>query len=239
MSNALGTITPLRPADRRGARGGRDRRWSTRAQLVAAPRVDVQAPRLRLPRLLRPQDARSDRERRTVRRRPSSSRRWTPVRRRRDDPRGLPRPLHLERRALQVRGRHHADRPADRTRRRGRLPRRRWAWTRCARTRRRSRGTRWTDCSAAGATVYGPKDVADRGGAVSFWYTDVHPHDLAHGRSNERGRRDPCRSPLRAARDAAVRRARHRACLVLRLQHQGRGRRAGRRARQGGRRLRF
>ena len=31
----------------------------------------------------------------------------------------------------------------------------------------------------SGATVFGPKDVADRGGAVSFWYRDVHPHDLA------------------------------------------------------------
>jgi cysteine desulfurase / selenocysteine lyase len=35
---------------------------------------------------------------------------------------------------------------------------------------------RLIDC---GATVFGPKDVADRGGAVSFWYRDVHPHDLA------------------------------------------------------------
>jgi cysteine desulfurase/selenocysteine lyase len=31
----------------------------------------------------------------------------------------------------------------------------------------------------AGATVYGPRDVALRGGAVSFWYKEVHPHDLA------------------------------------------------------------
>jgi cysteine desulfurase/selenocysteine lyase len=31
----------------------------------------------------------------------------------------------------------------------------------------------------AGATVYGPKDTSIRGGAVSFWYRDVHPHDLA------------------------------------------------------------
>jgi cysteine desulfurase/selenocysteine lyase len=31
----------------------------------------------------------------------------------------------------------------------------------------------------AGATVYGPKDTSVRGGAVSFWYRDVHPHDLA------------------------------------------------------------
>ncbi|HEX5950481.1 MAG TPA: SufS family cysteine desulfurase [Actinomycetota bacterium] len=32
---------------------------------------------------------------------------------------------------------------------------------------------------AAGARVFGPRDVAVRGGAVSFWYKDVHPHDLA------------------------------------------------------------
>jgi cysteine desulfurase/selenocysteine lyase len=32
---------------------------------------------------------------------------------------------------------------------------------------------------AAGATVYGPKDAAERGGAVSFWFKEVHPHDLA------------------------------------------------------------
>jgi cysteine desulfurase/selenocysteine lyase len=31
----------------------------------------------------------------------------------------------------------------------------------------------------AGATVYGPLDPEARGGAVSFWYKNVHPHDLA------------------------------------------------------------
>jgi cysteine desulfurase / selenocysteine lyase len=31
----------------------------------------------------------------------------------------------------------------------------------------------------AGATVFGPKDVDVRGGTVSFWFKDVHPHDLA------------------------------------------------------------
>jgi cysteine desulfurase/selenocysteine lyase len=31
----------------------------------------------------------------------------------------------------------------------------------------------------AGAVVYGPKDTDIRGGTVSFWYHDVHPHDLA------------------------------------------------------------
>ena len=31
----------------------------------------------------------------------------------------------------------------------------------------------------AGARVFGPVDVQNRGGAVSFWYKDIHPHDLA------------------------------------------------------------
>ena len=30
-----------------------------------------------------------------------------------------------------------------------------------------------------GARIFGPTDVAERGGVVSFWYKDVHPHDLA------------------------------------------------------------
>src|SRR5438105_11613885 len=31
----------------------------------------------------------------------------------------------------------------------------------------------------AGAKVFGPTDPELRGGAVSFWYRDIHPHDLA------------------------------------------------------------
>jgi cysteine desulfurase/selenocysteine lyase len=31
----------------------------------------------------------------------------------------------------------------------------------------------------AGATIYGPKDVTARGAEISFWYRDIHPHDLA------------------------------------------------------------
>jgi cysteine desulfurase/selenocysteine lyase len=38
----------------------------------------------------------------------------------------------------------------------------------------------------AGATIFGPTDPDLRGGAVSFWYKDVHPHDLATV-LNERG----------------------------------------------------
>jgi cysteine desulfurase/selenocysteine lyase len=33
--------------------------------------------------------------------------------------------------------------------------------------------------SEAGATIYGPKDAAERGGVVSFNIEEVHPHDLA------------------------------------------------------------
>jgi cysteine desulfurase/selenocysteine lyase len=32
---------------------------------------------------------------------------------------------------------------------------------------------------SAGAKVFGPADVEHRGGAVSFWFKDIHPHDLA------------------------------------------------------------
>ena len=50
---------------------------------------------------------------------------------------------------------------------------------RCARTRRRSPRYALDRLIDAGATVFGPKDASSRGGAVSFWYKDVHPHDLA------------------------------------------------------------
>jgi cysteine desulfurase / selenocysteine lyase len=33
--------------------------------------------------------------------------------------------------------------------------------------------------SEAGARIFGPMDPDRRGGAVSFWFKDVHPHDLA------------------------------------------------------------
>jgi cysteine desulfurase / selenocysteine lyase len=32
----------------------------------------------------------------------------------------------------------------------------------------------------AGARVFGPTDPDVRGGAISFWFDDVHPHDVAH-----------------------------------------------------------
>ncbi len=83
----------------------------------------------------------------------------------------------------------------------------------------------------AGATVFGPKDPAIRGGAVCFWFKDVHPHDLATI-LNEDG------VAIRAGHHCAqlvMRRygtSRHRPRVVLRLQHEGRGRRPGQGARQ-------
>jgi cysteine desulfurase/selenocysteine lyase len=37
----------------------------------------------------------------------------------------------------------------------------------------------------AGARIIGPKDVSVRGGEISFWYKDIHPHDIATVLSDE------------------------------------------------------
>ena len=91
---------------------------------------------------------------------------------------------------------------------------------------------------SAGATVYGPKDAAARGGAVSFWYRDVHPHDLATVLDAEgvaiRAGHHCAQLVMRRFGDAG-----DGTSLVLRVQHTRRGRRAGGRARQGGRVLRY
>ena len=148
-------------------------------------------------------------------------------RRRRDDPRGLPRPQHLQAGAVQVRGRHDADRPAGRAGRGRRLPGGARAWTPCAPTRRRSPRYALDRLIDAGATVFGPKDASDARGSGELLVQGRAPARPGHD-PERRGRRDPGGPPLRAARDAALRRARHGAGVVLRLQHQGRGRRPGR-----------
>ena len=86
---------------------------------------------------------------------------------------------HVQADPVQVRGRDDADRPGGR------------AWAPPSTTSRRSgmdavraheeEITRYAldRLLDAGATVFGPKDASIRGGAVSFWYKDVHPHDLA------------------------------------------------------------
>ena len=78
-----------------------------------------------------------------------------------------------------------------------------------------------------GLTIFGPRDADERGGLVSFALEGVHPHDIA-----EICNRDAvairaghhCAQPLMRVPG----RAGHRPRVVLRLQHQGRGRPAGR-----------
>ena len=146
MSNALGTITPLRQlADAAHAVGAVIA--VDAAQLAPHSPIDVQALDVDLlgftgHKMLGPtasgglygkaERARGD---------------GADARRRRDDPRGLPRPQHLQAGAVQVRGRHDADRPAGRPRRRDRLPRSARHGRTCAPTRRRSPATRSIACS--------------------------------------------------------------------------------------------
>ena len=75
-----------------------------------------------------------------------------------------------------------ADRRGGRLRRRGRLPRPRSAWTRCATTRCASpatRSTRSRDRFPESLTIYGPLDTSVRGGAVSFLFDGIHAHDIS------------------------------------------------------------
>ena len=54
------------------------------------------------------------------------------------------------------------------------------AWTTSARTRRRSRPTRWRGSRrSAGLTVLGPQRADQRGGAISFEIDGIHPHDIS------------------------------------------------------------
>ena len=94
--------------------------------------------------------------------------------------------------AVQVRGRHDAHRAAGRARRRRRLPRGARHGRGPRATRRRSRAYALDRLLDAGATdLSGPKDASIRGGAVSFWYKDVHPHDLATILNEEASRSAP------------------------------------------------
>ena len=134
-------------AARRGRARGRRHRRRRRRAAGAAPRDRRDGARLRLPGVQRPQDARPDRVGRSLRQARAPRGDGPDVRRRRDDPRGLPRPRHLERRPVQVRGRHDADRAAGRARRGGRLPRGARDGRRPRARRGDHRATRWTGCS--------------------------------------------------------------------------------------------
>ncbi len=109
ISNVLGTITPVRRlADAAHAAGALA--LVDGAQLrPAVARRRGRAGR-RLPRLHRPQDARSDGHRLPVGPTRAARGHATVPRRRRDDPRRPPRRFHAQRGSLEVRGGHAADR---------------------------------------------------------------------------------------------------------------------------------
>ena len=103
-------------------------------------------------------------------------------RRRRDDPRGPPPPLRVERHPVEVRGGDAGGRRRDRAGRRGGLPRATWAWTRSAST-SASSSTYALDV-AAGAGARRSSSTARstptlRGGVVPFNLPGIHPHDVA------------------------------------------------------------
>ena len=87
--------------------------------------------------------------------------------------------VDLGRPALEVRGRHVADRRGDRAGRRRRLDPARSGSTGSAPTSGRSSPTRWRGWREfPGITLHGPADAADRGALISFVLDGAHPHDV-------------------------------------------------------------
>jgi cysteine desulfurase/selenocysteine lyase len=180
MSNVLGTLTPVRQiADAAHAAGA--------LVCVDACQYVPTSPRRRsptgrrLPRLLRPQDARPDRRRRAVGPQ-RATRRHAPVpRRRRHDRERHPGRVHDGGGAAQVRGRHAADRRDRRARRGGRLPVATSGWTPSASTRSSSRRTRCAPSPSGSATSSPSTARPNRpcAAACSRWLAGVHPHDLS------------------------------------------------------------
>ena len=227
MSNALGTINPVRDDRRAGARARRARCWSTASQAAYHMPVDVQALGLRLLRRHRPQAVRPDRHRRALR--PGSAPRGDAAvpGRRRHDPLGHVREEHLERAAVQVRGGHAGHRRRDRARARRSTTSRRSASTPI--------GAHERDLLAYGTAVLEAIDGVRLIGTARA--QGEHPV-VRHGRRaparhrhdrRSRGRRDPHRPSLRAAGDGAVRRSGDGARVARDVQHA----RGDRRARPG------
>ena len=115
---------------------------------------------------------------------------------------------------------------------------RRWAWTPCARTRRRSPPTR--SSALAGGRRDGVRADGRRARAAArsrSGIKDIHPHDLAQVLdTGGRVRSGPATTaPSSLMRPLGV--PGHGPGVVLRVQHEGGGGRAGRGAREGGGRL--
>ena len=179
--------------------------------------------RLRLLRLVRPQGVRADRHRRPAR--PARAARGdaaVPRRGRHDLQRGL-RHLDLERAALEVRGRHLADRRGRRTSARRSTTSAHSTWT----------GDRLTEAELTAYALDRLGEVPGPPRARTARRRAPRRGDLLRHRGHPppRHRRDlrprgglhPRRSPLRPAAHAAPRRAGDRARLVRRLQHPRRG----------------
>jgi hypothetical protein len=228
MSNVLGTLTPVRRLADAGPRRRRPRASSTPASTcpTSPPTCRSWAPtsspspatRCSAP----PASACSGPR--------GAARRHAAVpRRRRDDPRRHQGRLHPQRAALEVRGRHPADR-------RGRRPRRRVdyleasAWTPCASTRSSSPPTPCARSPSASATTHHPRpDRAGRARAgCSRSPTATSTPTTSPRCSTSTGVRAG-RPPLRQAAHAGARRRRHRPGVAVRVQRRVRRRRARRR----------
>ena len=162
----------------RGRRPGAGRRGAGRA--AHARRRGGVGRRLR--RLHRPQDARPVGHRRSLGPRRAARRDAAVPRWRRDDPRRDPGRVHHQRRPLEVRGRHPADRRgASASARRSTTSRRlgldavREHEVELTRYALDALTTRFGDR----LTIYGPRDLDQRGGAMSFLFDDIHAHDVS------------------------------------------------------------
>ena len=202
VSNALGTVNPVRADDRARPRA-RHPGAGRRRPGGAAPAGRRAGARLRLLRLLRPQALRPDRHRRALRQGRAARRDAAlPGRRRHDQRRDL-REDHLQRPARQVRGRHAEHRRRRRPRRRDRLRRRR-------RPRRRSPPTS-TSCSTyatarlARAPAGAPHRHGAREGRRALLRHRRRPPARHRHHPRPRGHRRPHRPPLRPAGHAALR----------------------------------
>ena len=219
VSNALGTINPVREMTGEGPRGGRP--GAHRRRPGRAPRPGRRAGhRCRLLRLLRPQGARADRLGRALGAPRAAGgdaavHGWW-----RDDPRGPPPAHDVQRRALEVRGGHARHRGRDRPGCRAGVPRRRWAWTGCARTSGRSPRTPSTCCPARcpASGCIGPA-VPGRARRHRDLHPAGHPRPRRGDAARPRGDRHPCRPPLHPAAPRAPGRVGHRPRQLQRLHH--------------------
>ena len=120
---------------------------------------------------------------------------------------------HLQRAAVQVRGRHAEHRRRHRPRRGARLPGPASAWTAIAAHEHELLAYATRALSAVAGRAPHRHRAARRPSVLSFVIDGVHPHDIGTI-LDRRGHRHPRRPPLRAAAHGALRRAGHGARLV-------------------------